>query len=182
MRVEPQSLTGDSLRLDLRSGDVVTSACDPIAERRVFAFDVLGTPAPKGSTHATLINGRPVNLPAGSSVNRRNLRHWDTAIREAAIALMGDVTAPPFVRIPLVFEVRFRLARPAGHWGKRGLKPSAPKYPIGKPDGDKLARQAADSLATILFDDDARIVSWRVDKVYAAPGQEGARFSIYEAT
>lgn len=152
-----------------------------VDEKRSFTFDVLGTPAPKGSSRAILIAGKARNVPSTSNVNRDKLKAWDTAIREAARELVGNVTAPPFVKTALVFEVVFRLARPGGHYGTRGLKPSAPRFPIGKPDGDKLARQAADSLATIIFDDDSRIVSWRIDKVYAAPGQEGARFTITEA-
>ena len=152
---------------------------------KVIAFEVLGTPAPKGSSRA-MVNpktGRAMNVPSGSDANRDRLRNWDSAIREVARDTVGDVTAPPFIRVPLVFHVEFRLARPAGHYSKTtgNLLPSAPKYPIGKPDGDKLARQAADSLATIVFDDDSRIVSWQIDKVYAKPGNEGAVFTVREA-
>ncbi|MBA2718914.1 MAG: RusA family crossover junction endodeoxyribonuclease [Chloroflexi bacterium] len=128
-----------------------------------------------------LIGGKARVIASGSTANQSRLKAWDVAVREAARDTIGEVDAPPFVRTALVFTVLFRLARPAGHWGRRGLLPSAPRHPIGKPDGDKLARQAADSLACIVFDDDARIVSWRIDKVYAAPGHEGASFEIEEA-
>lgn len=152
-----------------------------VNKRRMFTFHVLGAPAPKGSSRAILIGGKARNVPSGSNVNRDRLKSWDTAIREAARSVVGDVTAPPFLKTALVFEVEFKLARPSGHWGARGLKPSAPRFPIGKPDGDKLARQAADSLAGIIFDDDCRIVDWLIRKRWADPGREGAHFTITEA-
>jgi Holliday junction resolvase RusA-like endonuclease len=171
----------DALRRSLSLGDVDVPVPAQLGERRrVIRFEVLGTPAPKGSTHATIVKGRAVNLPAGSSENRRKLRHWDIAIRETARNAVGPVDAPPFVACALVFHVEFRLTRPAGHYSKATgkLLPSAPRYPITKPDGDKLARQAADSMTGVVFDDDSRIVTWNIDKVYALPGQEGALFTI----
>lgn len=150
-------------------------------ERRV-TFEVLGTPAPKGSNRAILIGGRARLVPSSSNANRDKLRNWDALVREAASNAVGVVDAPPFVACPLVFHVEFRLARPGGHYSKATgkLLPSASRYPITKPDGDKLARQAADSMTGIVYDDDSRIVTWHIDKVYALPGQEGAVFTICE--
>jgi|SRR5688572_6708902 len=145
-------------------------------------FEVLGTPAPKGSTHATMVNGRAVNLPAGSSKNRANLRNWDVQLRDAARAAVGDRAEPPFVDKALNVKLVFRLQRPGGHWAKRGggIKPSAPLYPRSKPDADKLARATLDSLTGIVFDDDARIVVLVVEKYYASPGNEGATITVDE--
>jgi Holliday junction resolvase RusA-like endonuclease len=141
-------------------------------------IEVLGTPAPKGSGRAMMVGGRAVHVPSGSGVNARKLRSWDTAVREAAAACIGLATAPPFIGVPLRVTIVFRLTRPAGHWGARGLKPKAPPYPTTKPDLSKLVRSTEDTLTGIVFDDDSRIVSEVLDKVYAEPGREGATITV----
>jgi crossover junction endodeoxyribonuclease RusA len=82
----------------------------------------------------------------------------------------------------LAVSIAFRICRPAGHWGKGKnagmLAPSAPAFPRGKPDIDKLARSTLDSMTGILFDDDSRIVSLHLVKRYATVGQEGANIRI----
>lgn len=149
---------------------------------KTIMLTVLGTPAPKGSGRAIMRGGHARHIASGSDVNARKLKSWDVAIREAAHAVVGDVQAPPFVGVPLHVEITFRMARPAGHWGTGRhagkLKPSSPTYPAGKPDVDKLTRATFDTLTGIAFDDDSRIVSARVEKVYAAPGTEGATIFI----
>src|SRR5690606_18338981 len=100
----------------------------------------------------------------------KKLRSWDAAVREAAREACGNPESPLFVQTPLRVVLTFRLTRPSGHWGKHGLRPSAPPVPTTKPDGDKLARSTIDPLHGIVFDDDARIVELVVRKVYARPG------------
>jgi Holliday junction resolvase RusA-like endonuclease len=141
-------------------------------------IEVLGTPAPKGSGRAILIAGRARHVPSGSDVNARKLRSWDTALREAAAESVGHVTTPVFVGEPLRLHIVFRLTRPAGHWGKRGLRPGAPAYPCTKPDLSKLVRSTEDTLTGIVYDDDSRIVAVAVEKVYADPGREGATIVV----
>lgn len=155
------------------------------------SFDVLGTPAPKGSSRAMMRGGHAVNVPSGSDVNRVKQKAWDTAVREAAIVAMrsmpdiffgdsSDTQSPPFVGVPLKVTLVFRLRRPVGHFNPKtgGLKKSAPKWPITKPDKDKMFRATADSLTGILIDDDSRIVETHERKQYADPGNEGARITI----
>jgi Holliday junction resolvase RusA-like endonuclease len=146
----------------------------------VFEVDVLGTPAPKGSNRAMVRGGRAVFIPGGSKVNAGKLRGWDANVRQRAAEALGERTEPLFVGKAMSVEITFRLARPAGHWGKRGLKPSAPLTPATKPDIDKLARSTLDSLIGAVFDDDSRIVRLVVDKQYAVPGAEGARIRVQE--
>ena len=146
----------------------------------MIQFEVLGHPAPKGSGRAMLIGGKARHVPSGSSVNQKALRSWDVNVREAAVAALGWCESPMFVGRALECEILFRLARPAGHWGKKGLRPSAPSYPIGKPDAGKLARSTEDSLKGIVFDDDSRIVDLIARKRYAMPGTEGATITIRE--
>jgi len=142
----------------------------------VIQFEVLGTPAPKGSTRAMLIGGRPRVIASGTTVNQQKLKAWDVAVREAAREAIGDASAPPFVKVPVRIAITFRMARPSGHYSKATgkLKPSAPSYPTTKPDSSKLLRQTEDTLTGIVFDDDARIVQTFVEKLYAEPGDEGA--------
>lgn len=148
----------------------------------MIAFDVLGTPAPKGSGRAILRGGRAVHVPSGSNVNRDALISWDVAVRNAAVIAVGNVSAPPFVGVALKLTVEFRMRRPAGHWGKGRnagrLTPSAPRYPATKPDSSKLLRSTEDSMIGIVFDDDSRIVDTWITKVYAEPGSEGARIAV----
>jgi Holliday junction resolvase RusA-like endonuclease len=158
----------------------------------VIGFDVLGTPAPKGSNRAILRGGQARFVPGGSPTNQRALKSWDVAVREAArdsVAVQvfdgGTPDRPAFVDQALAVEITFWLTRPGGHWAKPtkknpspGLKPSAPSMPAVKPDVDKLARATCDSLSGIVFDDDARIVELLVRKVYAEPGCEGARIVV----
>jgi Holliday junction resolvase RusA-like endonuclease len=145
-------------------------------------FEVLGSPAPKGSSRAIYSEklGRAFNVPSGSNVNRDRMKTWDAAVREAAKAVVGNVTAPPFVMVPLVVTIIFRLARPADHWSKKGgLKDWArDARPHFKPDIDKLTRSTLDAMAGTVFDDDARIVACQMNKIYARPGEEGAWISV----
>jgi len=157
----------------------------------VITIDVLGTPAPKGSNRAISIGGRARFVPGGSRVNQANLRSWDVAVREAALLAVRDAAdrardggvtvagdAPCYVEQPLEVVIEFRMARPGGHWGKRGLRSSAPIAPATKPDIDKLARSTLDSLTGLVFDDDSRIVELRTRKIYATPGCEGATINV----
>lgn len=147
-----------------------------------FVFEVLGRPAPKGSSRAMMRGGFAVNVPSGSNASRDKLKSWDVAVREAAATVVGSVSAPPLVDVPLQVQILFRLARPAGHWGKGKnagkLSPSAPRHPRTKPDADKLARSTLDSLTGIVFDDDSRIAVLHVEKRYADPGDEGATIRV----
>jgi Holliday junction resolvase RusA-like endonuclease len=145
----------------------------------VVSFDVLGMPTPKGSSRAIATKtGRAVLVPSGSDLNKSRRQTWDANVRAAAAIAVGEREAPPFVQTAIGVWITFRLARPAGHWGKNGLKPSAPRWPIPKPDLDKLARSTLDALIGVVFDDDSRIVHQTIYKVYAEPGQEGATITI----
>lgn len=156
----------------------IKAAITAPAPTHAVTLEVLGTPAPKGSARAMLIAGRARVIASGSSTNQRKLRSWDTALREAARDAVGERTGPVFVGRALQMGITFRLTRPAGHWGKHGLRPSAPPYPIVAPDLSKLLRATEDSLIGVVFDDDSRIVVSTVSKVYAEPGREGATITI----
>lgn len=145
-------------------------------------IDVLGTPAPKGSGRAMLVHGVAQHVPSGSQANARAIKAWTTALREAAAQAVGAVDTPPFVDLPLRLTIVWRVRRPAGHWGRGRhagkLKPTAPQWPITKPDGSKLLRATEDPLTGIVWDDDSRVVEFFLRKCYAQPGTEGARIIV----
>lgn len=145
-----------------------------------IGFDVLGSPAPKGSSRAILVRGRAMLVPSSSDTNKRNRASWDVNVRDAARLAVGwHRPGPVFVGVPVAVTVTFRLSRPAGHWSRKGgVKPSSPVYPASKPDLDKLVRSTLDSLTGIVFDDDSRIVLTNARKIYAKPGEEGARLDV----
>ena len=150
----------------------------------MIVLEVLGSPAPKGSSRAFYKAGmkRAVIVKDNDELQRG----WDASVRfEAQQVARFNATdyshAPMFVDKPLAVVIEFRLTRPAGHWAKRGgLKPSAPSAPATKPDADKLARSTLDALTGAIFDDDSRIVELVVRKRYASPGNEGARITVEE--
>lgn len=72
---------------------------------------------------------------------------------------------------PLRLSATFYLPRPKGHFGKRGIRPSAPKYPTTKPDCLKLGRAVEDGMIGVVYRDDAQIVQERLHKVYGEPAR-----------
>lgn len=155
-----------------------------VSPRREISFDVLGTPAPKGSVRAFYKAGMKRAVVVKDNSERQ--RSWDASVRDQALLVVGDRAEPVFVNTPLSIEIEFRLARPSGHWSTKpggGLKPSAPRFPaVSRFDWDKLSRSTCDALKGVLYDDDGRIVDAIVRKRYAQPGREGARITIREAT
>lgn len=75
-------------------------------------------------------------------------------------------------------SINFVFARPLGHFGKKGLFPSAPKFHVKRPDTDKLARSILDSLTHIVFNDDSQVSLLIANKTYAKDG-EGEHTAIY---
>lgn len=150
----------------------------------MITIDVLGTPAPKGSSRAFINKktGRAFVAPGGAKSTEIKISNWNSAVREAAQRIVGAREAPVFVETAIAVQIVFRMARPSSHYGKGKnagkLMPSAPLYPIVKPDGDKLLRTTLDALKGSVYDDDSRIAKWDIDKVYAAPGHEGANIQV----
>jgi Holliday junction resolvase RusA-like endonuclease len=83
--------------------------------------------------------------------------------------------------LAIVAQIQVYLSRPAGHYGTGAntgkLKPSAPDYPTGRPDVDKLQRAILDGLKSGgAYHDDAQVVAVNAVKSFAddntAPGCE----------
>ena len=138
-----------------------------------------GLPAPQGSKRAipNRSTGR-VSLVESSA----RVKPWREDVRAAAL----DAYSGPALTGPLYVEITFWIPRPRGHYGTGRnadtLRPSAPEYPAGKPDVDKLARAILDALTSAgTWRDDSQVVSLSAAKVYATRDHRpGCRIDIEE--
>jgi Holliday junction resolvase RusA-like endonuclease len=131
-----------------------------------------GKPQPGGSKRAFIPKGwkRPIITD-----DNPKAADWKRTVQVfAQQAFRGVIEGP--IRV----QVTFILARPQGHFGKRGLLPSAPPLPHRKPDATKLWRSTEDALTGFCWRDDAQIVDQRVCKVYSVDGWTGAEIEIEE--
>lgn len=132
-----------------------------------ITFRVEGmAPAPQGSKRHL---GRGVMIESCA-----NVKPWRAMVTSAALA-----TGLPIIRGPVSMSVVFLFHRPKGHYGAKGLRPSAPKWHSVKPDLSKILRSTEDSLTGVLIEDDARIVSVAMEKRYCNLGEHsGAIITI----
>ena len=130
-------------------------------------FRVNGQPAPQGSKRH-VGGGRMVEMS-------KAVGPWREAVRAEAQRTGSAEFWNPSDPGPLSVTVVFILKRPASHfrtgrWSER-LRESAPRFPAGRPDVDKLARAVLDGLvAGGVMADDAQVVSLNACKVYASDG------------
>lgn len=68
---------------------------------------------------------------------------------------------------PLFLSVVFEVLRPKGHYGARGLRPSAPAYPAVRPDVTKLLRAVEDACTGVVWRDDAQVIEQHAMKRYS---------------
>jgi Holliday junction resolvase RusA-like endonuclease len=137
---------------------------------RTISLEVLGTPKPKGSPKVVTRGrgGKPLPFPRVLHDSPESAS-WAAEVGLAARRAMHE--QPMFTGHALMVRVVFRLVRPAGHYGKRGLLPSAPRFPATKPDLDKLIRNTMDPLEGVVFDGDSRIAAYDARKVYCEAGE-----------
>lgn len=124
---------------------------------RRLEIDVPGIPKPQGSKRHV---GRGILIESC-----RELKPWREAITAEALkaaAVRADG--------PVVVRLEFRFDRPKGHYGKRGVKDSAPATKTTKPDIDKLARAVLDGLWPC-WQDDSQVVSLLATKVWCDDGE-----------
>ena len=137
-------------------------------------FFAAGHPATKGSTRSFMAKGRMVTKGA----NPRT-KAWQGVVAHAAHEA-GAVRHEG----PVEVSVAFVFARPKGHYGAKGLKPSAPAYPTTRAQGDvdKLLRAVLDGLDGVCFGDDSQVVYAWGHKRWARTGEcEGAQVMVVEA-
>jgi crossover junction endodeoxyribonuclease RusA len=138
----------------------------------MIKFSVNGQPAPQGS--------KTRNRAGAVYESSKAVRPWREAIRSETQRAC-EVPLPG----PVSVLIGFRLARPKSHYrtGRNAhlLKDSAPGYPDGKPDLDKLARAVLDGLKEGgAFWDDAQVVTLAVAKAYADVAGTGADIEVQE--
>lgn len=123
-----------------------------------FVLEVPGQPVPQprsrvtvraGHGHAYVEKGHPIH-----------------AYRQA-IVLLARAARPQPITGAARLSVDAVFARPPSHWRKHDLRPTAPGWPKG--DGDNLLKGIADALTDAgVWTDDGQVVSWHIDKRYAA--------------
>ncbi|MEV4033453.1 RusA family crossover junction endodeoxyribonuclease [Streptomyces umbrinus] len=134
-----------------------------------FQLTVYGTPAPQGSKNR---NAHGALYESSAAV-----KPWREAVKFAALdALTHDTQWRPLdeaVRLDVVFTVK----RPKHHYGTGRnagvLKPSAPCFPTGKPDLDKLVRSTQDALTDAgVLADDSCVTAVFAAKAYVLTGTD----------
>jgi Holliday junction resolvase RusA-like endonuclease len=152
--------------LGVEAGDAVpgTSRAFSPAPHPPLTFTVVGTPIPQGSHKAYVVNGY-----AKITDDNEKTKPWRQDVKHAALDARGD--RPPLDG-PVVVQVRFVMPRAKGHFrtGRNAhlLRDTAPPFPAGKPDVDKLQRSLLDALtAAGVFRDDAQVVRIYAEKVFA---------------
>lgn len=124
------------------------------------AFIVYGLPRPAGSKRA--FQHRSTGRIVVTDANK-NSRQWKDDVAQTAGHAMRD---RELLEGPLRLSLVFLLPRPKGHYGKNGVRPSAPRFPIVKPDLLKLARGIEDAMSGVVYRDDAQIVTETLQKTY----------------
>lgn len=128
-----------------------------------LSFAVYGIAQPAGSKRAFKHRSTGRVLVVDDA---KKSRPWKQEVSEAALyARHGD----ELLEGPLLLEVTFWLPRPKGHFGKKGLRPSAPRFPVVRPDATKLLRAVEDACTGIIWRDDAQIVTQIIQKAYGDP-------------
>jgi Holliday junction resolvase RusA-like endonuclease len=138
----------------------------------VLGFTARGIPVPQGSMRAFVRAGHAV-----VTSDNPLLRSWRRDVTEAAAEAFAG--RPPLAG-PVKVALAFTLPRPAGHFGKRGLLPSAPRLPIGaRGDLDKLCRAILDAITGAgLWRDDGQVVELGAVKCYG--DQPGVHVKIVD--
>lgn len=131
---------------------------------------IAGTPAPQGSLKAFVLGKRAVM----TSANKHTMP-WRMTVRQQLIDAGHGIE---LLDSPVRIIMEFHMPRPKGHYGKKGVRKSAPLHPTVKPDLDKLARAVLDALTGVVLWDDARVVSIEASKKWANGHIVGMRLTI----
>jgi len=128
------------------------------------SFTVYGVAQPAGSKRAGMSKSGKMFVRDDA----KRSRPWKTQVSQAA----GEaVNGAGLLEGPLFLSVAFYAPRPKGHYGARGLRPSAPAYPAVRPDVTKLLRGVEDACTGIVWRDDAQVVEQHAVKRYGEPAR-----------
>lgn len=131
----------------------------PIGITPALTVWVPGTPAPQGSLKAVRLGAH-----ARLICDNKRTMPWRETIRTV---LRANGYGRELLDCPVFVSMTFYFPRPKSHYGKKGLRASAPFAPTSKPDLDKLLRSVGDALTGVVLWDDSRIADVRASKQYA---------------
>lgn len=143
-----------STETESKPGPTIASF-DPL----LFSIFIPGKPAPGGSKRAIPTKKGKIAVVDDAKGNR----DWKSRVADQARIAWGD---KPLLDQPIVVRATFFVLRPKGHFGVKGLKPSAPEFPTTKPDLTKLFRATEDALTGVVWRDDPLIVEQHIRKAY----------------
>ena len=133
-----------------------------------FEVVIFGSPKPAGSKRGFAFKKAGKQKIAIVDANPHS-RNWKLQIAQVCGQQMEGREV--FDRkVALEARFVFYVQRPQGHSGKRGLRPSAPPFPVTRPDLLKLARAIEDALSKVVYADDSQIVDEILKKRYCAEG------------
>ena len=138
-------------------------------------FEVAGTPIPQGSKRAWLNSKtNKVIMTEDAGVRHSTWRNEVTGQARQAMANVGRFGTP--FREPISCSLTFQFHRPQVHYGTgknaETINASAPSHPVKPPDLDKLTRAIWDSLTSVVWVDDAQVITATIRKQYVERWQE----------
>lgn len=142
------------------------------------SFTIIGLPIPQGNKTAFAVKKkgaagtdrrdyRAVMREGRTEKTRDAHKSWRDAVAREAATWCRKHGMPAPIDGPLELWFIFFMPRP-----KSAAK--RVQYPATRPDWDKLARSAGDSLSKIIYTDDARVVDAHVSKRFAIGRPPGA--------
>lgn len=134
------------------------------------------------------VQGEPKAQPRPKAARRGSFVHiytpataknWKGLVASAAKPFLSDEPLDQ----PLRLDCIFKMPRPKAHYLKSGLRPTAPKWHVGKPDTDNLTKAVMDCLTDAgMWRDDSIICVSSCVKVYAnSPEEVGVTINIDKA-
>ena len=134
-------------------------------------FTVLGKPRPAGSKRAIPIKrGGVFTGKVAVKDDSTHGKPWRDSVAYAAQEAMSEGDHE-LLTGPLGLGLTFYVARPASHYTKAQHKISrgAPRRPVTRPDLTKYIRAVEDACTSIIWRDDAQIVTQVARKFYGSP-------------
>ena len=140
-----------------------------------IVFTVYGKPEPAGSKRGFAFKRKTGGMGVAISDANPKSRDWKNSITHRA----REEYHGELLDGPLSLSLVFHLPRPKGHFGKRGLRDSAPRHITTKPDVLKLARAVEDALTGVVWRDDSQIVIETLAKHYGEPARVEIAVSVF---
>lgn len=135
-----------------------------------WSFFAGGQPKGQPRPRAFAFQGRARMYDPGTA------EHWKAAVAAAA----KDSGCRTGMTCPVCVEIVFQFMRPKSHFGRNGMKDSAPECHAQKPDLDNLAKAVLDALTAIgVWRDDSQVIELLARKVWVSdPLEQGAHIAV----